>query len=105
MKDLSNTSDEALKDCHFLDQECLAECLEAIIDEENNTTSKYFVTNLGVIGRFDAEVQLVFLSGILQDRRGCSFIDVDFCEEFEMEDIPSFNPPQLGVSIPPCPVP
>ena len=107
-----NTSDENFERLlHFLDQgrfelQCLG---EAIIDEENNTTSgEILVTNLGafIAVKFDAEVQLcVPVLGYCKIEEDVAPIDVDFCEEFEMEDIPSFNPPQLGVSIPPCHVP
>ena len=95
---------------HFLDQgrfelQCLG---EAVIDEENNTTTgEILVTNLGafIAVKFDAEVQLcVPVLGYCQIEEDVAPIDVDFCEEFEMEDIPSFNPPQLGAPIPPCPI-
>ncbi len=95
---------------HFLDQgrfelQCLG---EAVIDEENNTTTgEILVTNLGafIAVKFDAEVQLcVPVLGYCQIEEDVAPIDVDFCEEFEMEDIPSFNPPQLGVPIPPYPI-
>lgn len=92
---------------HFLDQgrfelQCLG---EAIIDEENNTTTgEILITNLGVFVaiKFDAEVQLcVPVLGYCAIEEDVAPIDVDFCEEFEFEDIPSFNPPQLGVPVPP----
>jgi hypothetical protein len=92
---------------HFLDQgrfelQCLG---EAVIDEENNTTTgDILVTNLGafIAIKFDAEVQLcVPVLGYCAIEEDVAPIDVDFCEDFEMEEIPSFNPPQLGVPIPP----
>ncbi|HYE84252.1 MAG TPA: hypothetical protein VEG39_19070 [Clostridia bacterium] len=94
---------------HFLDQgrfelQCLG---EAIIDDENNTTNnEILVTSLGIFVavKFDAEVQLcVPVLGYCAIEEDISPIDVDFCEEFEYEDIPSFNPPQLGMPIPPHP--
>lgn len=103
-----NTTDENFESLlHFLDQgrfelQCLG---EALIDEENNTvTGEILVTNLGafIAVKFDAEVQLcVPVLGYCALEEDVAPIDVDFCEEFEMEDIPSFNPPQLGVPIPP----
>lgn len=97
---------------HFLDQgrfelQCLG---EALIDEENNTVfNDILVTNLGafIAIKFDAEVQLcVPVLGYCAIEEDVAPIDVDFCEEFEMEEIPSFNPPQLGVPIPPyAPIP
>lgn len=96
---------------HFLDQgrfelQCLG---EAIIDEENNTTTgEILITNLGafIAVKFDAEVQLcVPALGYCAIEEDVAPIDVDFCEEFEFEEIPSFNPPQLGVPIPPYTIP
>jgi len=88
---------------HFLDQgrfelQCLS---EAIIDDENNTVENGILnTNLGafVAVKFDAEVQLcVPVLGYCKLEEAESPIDVTFCEEFEMSDnIPDFNPPQLG---------
>lgn len=92
---------------HFLEQgrfelQCLA---EAIIDEDNSTTScEILITSLGIFVaiKFDAEVQLcVPVLGYCKIEEDISPIDVSFCEEFEFEDIPSFNPPQLGVPVPP----
>ena len=92
---------------HFLDQgrfelQCLG---EAVIDEENNTTiGEILVTNLGVFIaiKFDAEVQLcVPVLGYCAIEEDVAPIDINFCEEFEFEDVPSFNPPQLGVPVPP----
>ncbi|KUO72728.1 MAG: hypothetical protein APF77_01815 [Clostridia bacterium BRH_c25] len=94
---------------HFLDQgrfelQCLG---EALIDEENNTTTgEILITNLGafIAIKFDAEVQLCIpVLGYCALEEDVAPIDVDFCEEFEFEDIPSFNPPQLGVPVPPYP--
>ena len=92
---------------HFLDQgrfelQCLG---EAVIDEENNTTTgEILVTNLGafIAIKFDAEVQLcVPVLGYCAIEEDVTPIDINFCEEFEFEDVPSFNPPQLGVPTPP----
>jgi len=91
---------------HFLDEgrfelQCLS---EAVIDEENNYTDcECLVTNLGIFVavKFFAEVQ------ICVPVLGYCFIEEDiaseetFCERFDMEDIPSFNPPQLDAVIPP----
>lgn len=94
---------------HFLDQgrfelQCLG---EAIIDEENNrTTGEILITNLGIFIaiKFDAEVQLCIpVLGYCAIEEDTAPIDINFCEEFEFEDIPSFNPPQLGMPIPPYP--
>lgn len=103
-----NATEENFKKLlHFLDQgrfelQCLG---EAIIDEENNTiTGDILVTNLGIFVaiKFDAEVQLcVPVLGYCAIEEDTAPIDVSFCEEFEFEDIPSFNPPQLGVPVPP----
>lgn len=103
-----NVTDENFeKLLHFLDQgrfelQCLG---EAIIDEENNTTcGEILVTNLGafIAIKFDAEVQLCIpVLGYCAVEEDVAPIDVNFCEEFEFEDIPSFNPPQLGMPIPP----
>ena len=92
---------------HFLDQERFElQCLgEALIDEENNTTTgEILVTNLGVFIaiKFDAEVQLcVPVLGYCAIEEDITPIEIKFCEEFEYEDITSFNPPQLGVKAPP----
>lgn len=92
---------------HFIDQgrfelQCLG---EAVIDEENNTiTGEILITNLGafIAIKFDAEVQLcVPVLGYCAIEEDIAPIDINFCEEFEFEDVPSFNPPQLGVPIPP----
>lgn len=90
---------------HFLDQERFElQCFsEAIIDEENNRTSgDILVTNLGmfVAIKFDAEVQLcVPVLGYCKLEEAIVPVEMDFCEEFEMEEVPSFNPPQLGMPI------
>jgi len=91
---------------HFLDEgrfelQCFS---EAVIDEDNNeTTGDDLVTNLGIFIaiKFDAEVQLCI--PVL----GYCFIEEEilaeesFCEKFECEDVPSFNPPQLDKSCEP----
>jgi hypothetical protein len=94
---------------HFLDQgrfelQCLG---EAIIDEDNNTIeNSILVTSLGVFVaiKFDAEVQLcVPVLGYCKIEEDVSPVDINFCDEFEFEEIPSFNPPQLGMAnIPRC---
>jgi len=93
---------------HFLDQgrfelQCLG---EAMIDPENNeVTGEILVTNLGAFLaiKFDAEVQVcVPVLGYCKIDEEEAPIDVSFCEEFEMECIPSFNPPQLGMPTPPA---
>ncbi len=92
---------------HFLDQERFElQCLgEAMIDEDNNrTTGEILITNLGafIAIKFDAEVQLcVPVLGYCAIEEDVAPIEVNFCEEFEFEDVPSFNPPQLGMPIPP----
>lgn len=95
---------------HFLDQgrfelQCLG---EAMIDEENNNiTGDILITNLGVFVaiKFDAEVQLcVPVLGYCAIEEDISPIDVSFCEDFEFEEVPSFNPPQLGMPTPPYPI-
>ena len=92
---------------HFLDQgrfelQCLG---EAILDEDNNiTTGEILVTNMGVFVaiKFDAEVQLcVPVLGYCAIEEDTAPIEINFCEEFEFEDVPSFNPPQLGMPSPP----
>lgn len=92
---------------HFLDQgrfelQCLG---EAVIDEENNTTTgEILITNLGafIAIKFDAEVQLCIpVLGYCAIEEDTAPIEINFCEEFEFEDIPSFNPPQLGMPMPP----
>lgn len=103
-----DTTDENFENLiHFLDQgrfelQCLA---EAVIDEENNTVrGGILITNLGIFVaiKFDAEVQLcVPVLGYCKIEEDISPIDVSFCEEFEFEEVPSFNPPQLGMPIPP----
>ncbi|HOR86168.1 MAG TPA: hypothetical protein PLL98_06740 [Bacillota bacterium] len=103
-----NTTDENFERLvHFLDQgrfelQCLG---EALIDEDNNTTTgEILVTNLGVFIaiKFDAEVQLCIpVLGYCSIEEDITPIEVNFCEEFEFEDVPSFNPPQLGVPTPP----
>ncbi|MEA4847126.1 MAG: hypothetical protein VB106_07840 [Clostridiaceae bacterium] len=96
---------------HFLDQGRFELQIlgEAMIDEENNTTNgEILVTNLGIFiaVKFDAEVQLCIpVLGYCAIEEDVAPIDVDFCEEFELEDIPSFNPPQLGVNVSPSPCP
>ncbi|MGE5631232.1 MAG: hypothetical protein ACM3TR_09080 [Caulobacteraceae bacterium] len=92
---------------HFLEQgrfelQCLG---EAVIDEENNTVKNdILVTNLGafIAIKFDAEVQVcVPVLGYCSIEEEIGPEEITFCEEFEFEDIPSFNPPQLGVPVPP----
>ncbi len=92
---------------HFIDQgrfelQCLG---EAVIDEDNNTIAgEILVTSLGVFVaiKFDAEVQLCIpVLGYCAIEEDTAPIEINFCEEFEFEDIPSFNPPQLGVPVPP----
>jgi len=94
---------------HFLDQgrfelQCLG---EAVIDPENNeVTGEILVTNLGIFVaiKFDAEVQVcVPVLGYCKIEEDEAPIDVSFCEDFECECIPSFNPPQLGMPHYPIP--
>lgn len=103
-----NVTDENFESLlHFVDQgrfelQCLG---EAIIDEENNTTTgEILSTNLGAFlaVKFDSEVQLcVPVLGYCAIEEEAAPIEVNFCEEFEFEDVPSFNPPQLGMPTPP----
>ncbi len=91
---------------HFLDQERfeLQAFMEAVIDEDNNETSNEFlVTSLGVFLaiKFDAEVQLcVPVLGYCEIEEVVP-IEENFCERFEFEGIPSFNPAQLDKAISP----
>ncbi|MCK9217408.1 MAG: hypothetical protein M0P77_05765 [Firmicutes bacterium] len=84
---------------HFIEQEnfelqCLA---ESIIDEENNQVNNgVLTTGLGIFVaiKFSAEVQICIpVFGYCQITDECT--DDDFCDSFELEDIPNFNPPQL----------
>lgn len=103
-----NVTDENFeKLLHFLDQgrfelQCLG---EALIDEDNNIiTGEILITNLGafIAIKFDSEVQLCIpVLGYCAIEEDVAPIEVNFCEEFEFEDVPSFNPPQLGMPIPP----
>ncbi len=89
---------------HFVDQQRFKlECMEeAIIDEENNQfVNGVLLTSLGIFlaVKFDAEVQLCIpVIGYCQLTDECS--EEDFCGNFEAEDIPNFNPPQLSFIIP-----
>lgn len=92
---------------HFLDQgrfelQCFG---EAMIDPDNNdVTGEILVTSLGafIAIKFDAEVQVcVPVLGYCKIEEEEAPIEDTFCEEFEMESIPSFNPPQLGMPTPP----
>lgn len=91
---------------HFIDQENFElQCLgEAIIDEENNEfNGETLITNIGVFIaiKFDAEVQLCIpVIGYCQITDECS--EEDFCDNFEMADIPNFNPPQIDFVDPYC---
>jgi len=94
---------------HFLDQgrfelQCLG---EAVIDPDNNeVTDEILVTSLGafIAIKFDAEVQVcVPVLGYCKIDEEEAPIEDTFCEEFEMECIPSFNPPQLGYANAPIP--
>jgi len=91
---------------HFLDEgrfelQCFS---EAVIDEMNNETDcELLVTNLGVFIaiKFDAEVQVcVPVLGYCEIEE-CLPIEESFCERFEYECLPSFNPPQLDKAITP----
>ncbi len=91
---------------HFLDEgrfelQCFA---EAVIDEFNNETDcELLVTNLGIFiaVKFDAEVQVcVPVLGYCEVEEVLP-IEESFCERFEFENIPSFNPAQLDVAISP----
>lgn len=92
---------------HFIDQENFElQCLsEAIIDEENNEfNGDTLITNLGIFIaiKLDAEVQLCIpVFGYCQITDECS--EEDFCENFEIVDIPNFNPPQIDEIDPYCP--
>ena len=92
---------------HFVDQQNFElQCLgEAIIDEENNEfNGDILTTSLGIFIaiKFDSEVQLCIpVFGYCQITDECS--EEDFCDNFEMEDIPNFNPPQIDQVDPYCP--
>lgn len=87
---------------HFLDEgrfelQCFS---EAVIDEMNNETNgELLVTNLGIFVaiKFDAEVQVcVPVLGYCAIEEVLP-IEESFCERFlEFENLPSFNPAQLG---------
>ncbi|MDD2482556.1 MAG: hypothetical protein PHC44_02390 [Lutispora sp.] len=91
---------------HFVDQDTFElQCLgEAIIDEENNDfIGDTLITSIGVFVaiKFDAEVQLcipVFGTCLITDE--CS--EEEFCDSFEIKDIPDFNPPQINDINPYC---
>ena len=84
---------------HFIDQQSFElQCLsEAIIDEENNQINNgELVTSLGIFIaiKFSAEVQLCIpVFGYCQITDECT--EDDFCDSFDSEEIPNFNPPQL----------
>ncbi|MEA4963484.1 hypothetical protein [Lutispora sp.] len=91
---------------HFVDQEAFElQCLsEAIIDEENNEfTGGSLITNIGIFVaiKFDAEVQLCIpVFGTCEITDECS--EEEFCDTFELVDIPNFNPPQINDENPYC---
>ena len=91
---------------HFLDEGRfeLQAFSEAIIDELNNETdSELLVTSLGyfVAIKFDAEVQVcVPVLGYCEVEEVLP-IEENFCERFEFESLPSFNPAQLDRAITP----
>lgn len=91
---------------HFLDEgrfelQCFT---EAVIDEANNETEcELLVTNLGIFMavKFDAEVQVcVPVLGYCEIDEILPIED-RFCERFEYESLPSFNPAQLDKAITP----
>lgn len=91
---------------HFVDEgrfelQCFS---EAVIDELNNETDcELLVTNLGIFVaiKFDAEVQVcVPVLGYCEIEEILP-IEESFCERFEFENLPSFNPPQLDRAITP----
>lgn len=91
---------------HFVDQEAFElQCLgEAIIDEENNEISGgTLLTNIGIFVaiKFDAEVQLCIpVFGYCEITDECTA--EDFCDNFDLLDIPNFNPPQIDNIDPYC---
>jgi len=91
---------------HFVDQEAFElQCLgEALIDEENNEISDCtLLTNLGIFVaiKFDAEVQLCIpVFGYCEITDECTA--EDFCGNFDLLDIPDFNPPQIDDIDPYC---
>lgn len=91
---------------HFIDQEAFElQCLsEAIIDEENNEfTGDTLITSIGIFVaiKFDAEVQLCIpVFGTCEITDECS--EEEFCDAFELKDIPNFNPPQINDEHPYC---
>lgn len=91
---------------HFLDEGRfeLQAFSEAVIDELNNETEgELLVTNLGyfVAIKFDAEVQVcVPVLGYCEVEEVLP-IEENFCERFEFEALPSFNPAQLDKAITP----
>jgi len=91
---------------HFLDEgrfelQCF---VEAVIDEMNSDTEcELLVTNIGVFlaVKFDAEVQVcVPVLGYCEIEEVLPIED-SFCERFEFENLPSFNPAQLDKAITP----
>lgn len=91
---------------HFLDEgrfelQCFS---EAVIDDMNNETEcELLVTNLGIFIaiKFDAEVQVcVPVLGYCEVEEILP-IEESFCERFEFETLPSFNPAQLDRAITP----
>lgn len=93
---------------HFIDKGVFElQCLtEAIIDEENSEfTDSTLLTNLGmfVAIKLDAEVQLCIpVFGYCQITDECERPTEDFCDNFELLDIPDFNPPQVDDIDPYC---
>jgi len=91
---------------HFLEEGRFElQCFEeAVIDELNNETdNELLVTNLGlfVAIKFDAEVQVcVPVLGYCEIEEVLP-IEESFCERFEFENLPSFNPAQLDKAITP----
>lgn len=91
---------------HFLDEGRfeLQSFSEAVIDELNNETDcELLVTNLGIFVaiKFDAEVQVcVPVLGYCEVEEILPIED-SFCERFEFENLPSFNPAQLDIAITP----
>lgn len=91
---------------HFIDKGVFElQCLgEAIIDEENNDfNDSTLLTSLGIFVaiKLDAEVQLCIpVFGYCQITDECT--TEDFCDNFDLLDIPDFNPPQVDDIDPYC---
>jgi len=91
---------------HFVDKGVFElQCLgEAIIDEENNEfTDSTLLTSIGIFVaiKLDAEVQLCIpVFGYCEITDECT--TEDFCDNFDLLDIPNFNPPQIDDIDPYC---